>query len=191
MTGSGSRRVALAGAISVATVSAAAIAAAPFATASPDDPMQAARAASARFHSVEQAEQAGYTELADKFGNTCISSNAGGMGIHYVNGALLADAAIDPAAPEALVYEPQPDGSLKLVALEYLVLEPDLAGPHPILNADDLRIPSVLGQKMLRVPGFDEGGPFRVPAFFERHLWLWEDNPAGQFADWNPEVSCP
>ena len=155
--------------------------------------MQAARAASARFHSVEQAEKAGYTELADKFGNTCIASSAGGMGIHYVNGALLDDPAINPAAPEALVYEPQPNGSLKLVALEYLVFEQALGGPGPILNPDDLRIPRVLGQKMLRIPGIDEGGPFKVPAFFERHLWLWEDNPGpgGLFADWNPEVSCP
>ena len=23
------------------------------------------------------------------------------------------------------------------------------------------------------------------------HAWIWKHNPAGMFADWNPEVSCP
>lgn len=197
MTMNGRNRVALAATISAATVSAAALAAAPFATASPEDPMQAARAASARFHSVQQAEQAGYGELRDAAGIACIDSTSGGMGIHYVNGQLLGDAVVDPNQPEALVYEPQPNGSLKLVALEYIVFEDALTTNDAEIITDpaDNRIPTVLGQRLLRVQGPGETQPNRygVPAFFERHLWLWEDNPGpgGLFADWNPEVSCP
>ena len=28
------------------------------------------------------------------------------------------------------------------------------------------------------------------PGFDERHFWLYKSNPAGAFADWNPNVSC-
>ncbi len=23
------------------------------------------------------------------------------------------------------------------------------------------------------------------------HAWIWKNNPAGMFEDWNPKVSCP
>jgi hypothetical protein len=51
-------------------------------------------------------------------------------------------------------------------------------------------IPELLGQPMIRVL---DGNRYGVPAFFERHLWLWEDNPGpgGLFADWNPQIECP
>lgn len=26
--------------------------------------------------------------------------------------------------------------------------------------------------------------------FYLMHAWIWRPNPAGMFADWNPEVSC-
>lgn len=25
---------------------------------------------------------------------------------------------------------------------------------------------------------------------FKLHIWLWQNNPSGTFADWNPKVSC-
>ncbi len=36
------------------------------------------------------------------------------------------------------------------------------------------------------------GSPNRygIPAFYELHVWGWENNPAGVFADWNAHVSC-
>lgn len=164
------------------------------ATAHSPSPLQQVKGATARFHSAAQAEQAGYVELRDAAGIACIDSPDGGMGIHYVNTSLF-DATVDPLTPEALVYEPQPNGSLKLVALEYLVFEGALTGgtDERILNPDDPRIPDLFGVEMLRVPGPGEANANRygVPAFFERHLWLYEENPAGTFADWNPNVSCP
>ena len=32
-----------------------------------------------------------------------------------------------------------------------------------------------------------------VPAvgFWLKHAWIWKHNPAGMFADFNPEVTCP
>jgi hypothetical protein len=29
-----------------------------------------------------------------------------------------------------------------------------------------------------------------IPACYELHAWIWKHNPADQFANWNPNVSC-
>src|SRR5512145_2687365 len=81
------------------------------------------RAATARFHRVEEAIAAGY-ELGWVNGSGvriitgCVSHpTAGAMGYHYFNAELMADNAVDALEPEALVYAPAPDGDgLKLVA---------------------------------------------------------------------------
>ena len=31
---------------------------------------------------------------------------------------------------------------------------------------------------------------YGLPAFYELHVWAWEHNPNGNFADWNTTVSC-
>lgn len=159
------------------------------AQARPADDLTAARAATARFHSIHQAKAAGYAELDDAAGIACIDNPAGGMGIHYANGALVGDPALDPTSPEVLVYQPMPDGSLKLVALEYVILESTWRASHP----DPSDVPSLYGQDFERLPGPGEAQPqnrYGLPAFYELHLWLWKPNPAGMFDDWNPNVSC-
>ena len=40
----------------------------------------------------------------------------GGMGVHFVNPALIQDPAINPDQPEALVYAPDRDGTLQAIA---------------------------------------------------------------------------
>lgn len=127
----------------------------------------------ARFESVRQAEKAGYVP----FYICAEQPGVGTMGQHYVNFALVGDPAIDPLAPEALVYEPRADGGYRLVALEWVRVGLEVADG-----------PSVLGQPLLY-----RGAPNRYgiePGFYERHLWLYTDNPRGAFDDWNPTVSC-
>jgi hypothetical protein len=29
-----------------------------------------------------------------------------------------------------------------------------------------------------------------LSSFYELHVWAWEHNPNGSFADWNTQVSC-
>jgi hypothetical protein len=70
------------------------------------------RFATARYHSVVQAEKAGYVEFLE-----CFDSEEGGMGEHYVNLHALDDT-VDPIASESMVYEIV-DG--KLWAVEYIV----------------------------------------------------------------------
>lgn len=122
-----------------------------------------------RFRDVEIAVAEGYGPIACADGR-----NGGSMGIHYVNGDYLMndDNAIDLTKPEALMYEPQEDGSLVLVGLEYITLEGPAALEGHLFNYS--------------------GSPNRygLPAFYELHVWAWRDNPKGMFTDTNPNVSC-
>jgi hypothetical protein len=139
--------------------------------------LDAVRNATAAFHNVAAAEAAGYAPFyicTDKEG-------VGAMGQHFVNGALVADPAVDPLKPEALVYEPQPDGSLRLVAAEYVTFQDAWA------QAFGATQPTVLGTNMLAVGA---GNRYGLPPFWERHVWLWSPNPLGIFDDWNSRVSC-
>jgi hypothetical protein len=131
-------------------------------------------AVTARFHSISQADKAGYTPFGP-----CFESAAGGMGQHYVNDELADDSTVDPLQPEALVYEVR-DGSLQLVAVEWLI-------PAPADEAARERLaptmPFLYGQQL--------HDAFPVP-FFVLHAWVWRDNPSGTFADYNPHVgACP
>jgi hypothetical protein len=134
----------------------------------------AVRAVTAQFNSVAQAKKAGY----ERFYVCAEQPGVGTMGQHYVKFALVGDPAIDPLHPEALVYEPRPDGTLKLVALEWVRVGP-VTDPAP----------SVLGVPMLHVGSGNRYG-IEPDGFYERHYWLYKSNPLGAFADWNPRVSC-
>jgi len=140
-----------------------------------------AMAATARFHNVAAAEQAGYGILKDAQQIACIDNpGVGGMGIHYVKGDLVANPSVDASRPEVLVYEPQRNGRLKLVALEYVVFKSAWDATHS-------SPPTLFGQEFSTIA---EGNRYGLPAFYELHAWIWEFNPLGLFNDWNPRVSC-
>ena len=143
------------------------------------DDLAAARQATARYHDLDQA--AGYGEFRDAQGIACIAQpRQGTMGIHYVNGSLVMDATVDATTPEALVYEPRTDGTLQLVAVEYIVFQSawDAANSSP---------PSLFGHEFHLVTSPNRYG---LPPFYELHAWLWKPNPSGMFYEWNPNVSC-
>lgn len=133
--------------------------------------LAALRNATAPFEQYHAAAGAGYTLL---FLNACMAdpsgAGRGAMGNHYVNPALLDDT-VAVASPEALLYEPGPNGEQRLVAVEYVIpraawteaAPPRLFGRDFTLNTYDL---------------------------WALHVWVWKDNPAGLYADWNPSVSC-
>src|SRR2546428_133795 len=80
--------------------------------------VQVVRDATERFHDVAVAENEGYFL---QFG--CVSgSDAGAMGMHFVNFPLVMDGELDATRPEIVIYEPQQDGSLQLIGADYLVL---------------------------------------------------------------------
>ena len=147
--------------------------------ASPPDELQAVKAATASYHSLTQAQAAGYTTA----GEPCVAEpGLGAMGIHAVNGPLIGDPALNPLQPELLLYLPKANGKLELVGVEYFKVDADQN-----LATDDDR-PSLLGHPFDGpMPGHYPGQPIH----YDLHVWLWADNPAGLFAPFNPSLSCP
>ncbi len=131
--------------------------------------------ANKKFKDTADAEAAGWVLVENL--DHCFEDpgGAGAMGFHYINTTML-DTQLSENSPEALVYEPLSNGKLKLAAVEWIVpaapwdeagntMPPEIHGRHLHLN-------EALGVYVL-------------------HAWLFRDNPAGTFEDWNPKVACP
>jgi hypothetical protein len=147
-----------------------------------------AAVATARFHSLNQADRAGYAQPpAPAPLHECISNGAqGAMGFHFIKGSLL-DTTVNPTEPEALVYAPDKHGKLHLAALEYVVFQDAWNAAHPGT------MPELFGQMFMPVdaaPGHNGNTVFDIPPFFMLHVWIWNSNPSGLFNPWNPSVSC-
>jgi hypothetical protein len=84
------------------------------------------RQATAKYHDVNEALADGYIPVS---GCEAIPG-MGVMGIHYLNPALASDLAVDPLAPELLLYVPSGDG-LRLVGVEYWVAS--VGQPTPVV----------------------------------------------------------
>ena len=133
--------------------------------------LAALRAATAPYHDFDAATA---VDRWDTPITLCMSSAEGGMGYHYADVGNFG--VHDPARPQALIFEPEEDGSMRLVAVEYIVLD----GGTPGIK-DSPPPPPMFGQAYEYVPAFDVWG---------LHAWVWRNNPAGMFAAWNPNVSC-
>jgi hypothetical protein len=137
--------------------------------------------------------------------NHCVSAageglppELGAMGIHYIHPELLQITAVEPRVdgtgthtdwwrPGILIYEPQADGSLELIAIENLVFQAAweaegrdealvLNGRHWDHMADDPDTPG------------DEAHGFTP--HYDQHVWLWRENPAGILMPFNANVTC-
>ena len=122
--------------------------------------------------------------IADGYGpdpaTGCVSDeSSGAMGVHYVKPGLF-DGALDPSQPEALVYEPLANGSMRLVAAEFITFV-------DAWHENNAAPPVLSGQHF-----YYEGSPNRygLPPVYELHVWAFKENPNGMFAAWNPDVSC-
>jgi hypothetical protein len=134
------------------------------------------REATARFKDVSVAEAEGYSL---QFG--CVSGpDSGAMGLHFVNGAIVASGVLDATRPQIVIYEPQPDGRLKLIGADYLLIA-------SVWDASHSGPPELMGQLFHY---FESPNRFGLPAFYTLHVWAWKDNPNGAFVNWHPNVSC-
>ncbi len=111
--------------------------------------------------------------------------DAGAMGLHYVNMALLDEVnktgVLDATRPQIVIYEPSPDGSLRLIGADYVVFADAWKTKHPEGP------PELMGQLFHL---FDAPNRFGLPAFYTLHVWAWKENPNGAFVNWHPNVSC-
>lgn len=161
------------------------------------------RAATERFRDVKVALAEGY--IADP-GNMCDSAemmgrpaSLGAMGIHYFRPDMLGITGppsprvdgtgthTDFRKPAILIYEPQADGSLELVAVENLVFAKAWRA------AGNMAPPSFHGvqwDSMADDPktSIDEAHMFEP--HFDRHVWIYRENSNGVFAQFNPAVTC-
>ncbi|HEY1328851.1 MAG TPA: hypothetical protein VGI14_18070 [Casimicrobiaceae bacterium] len=153
--------------------------AAPLAAAQNLSPLvEKVRAATTRYVNVNVARSDGWVP-----GTPCVSGpDAGAMGVHFIMPSRVGDGELNPNEPEALIYEPMGSGALRLVGVEFIVLAADWAAKHPGGGT-----PALDGHLTHYV---GEPNRYGLPAFYELHVWAWQDNPNGSFADWNTTVSC-
>jgi hypothetical protein len=137
----------------------------------------AVREATEAFRDVRAAMDAGYASL----GSCVTGPERGAMGVHFAKGELLQDDSVNASTPELLVYEPV-GRRMRLVGVEFIVIADAWNASHP-----DGEPPVLMGQHLQFVPAPNR---YRLPAFYELHVWAWRDNPFGTFVDWNPTVSC-
>lgn len=123
----------------------------------------------------------------------------GGMGIHYFRPDLLGISAppnprvtgtgthTDFTRPAILIYEPNAQGKLELVAVENLVFK---EAWHAAGNAER---PSFHGrpyEEMADDPATPVDEAHMFEPHYDRHVWLYRENPNGVFAPFNPNVTC-
>jgi hypothetical protein len=170
----------------------------------PGEPtLEEVRRATERFRDIDAALAEGYIrdpfDLCDTAEMMGKPAALGAMGIHYFRPDLLGISAppsprvdgngthTDFLKPSILIYEPQADGSLALVAVENLVFAkawharghvapPTFHGVEYDTMADDPKTAA------------DDAHMFEP--HYDRHVWIYRDNPNGVFAPFNPAVTC-
>lgn len=190
----------VAGAISAAVI---AMGQSPVSTKSSEPTLAQVRAAVQKYKDVKAALADGYIkdpsgmcETAEMMGKP---AKLGAMGVHYFRPDLLGITAppnprvdgkgtyTDFHHPAVLLYEPQADGSMKLIGVENLVFEKAWKA------AGYSRAPTFHGvpfDHMVDNPAtkIDEAHGF-MP-HYDRHVWVIRNNPNGVFAQYNPNVTC-
>ncbi len=161
------------------------------------------RSATDRFRDINVALAEGFIrdpanlcETADMLGRPV---EEGAMGVHYFRPDLLGiteppsprvngnGTHTDFRMPAVLIYEPQADGSMELVAVENLVF---IAAWNEAGNAAPPSFHNVDYDVMADDPNtaIDEAHNFEP--HFDRHVWIYRDNPNGVFEPFNPTVTC-
>jgi hypothetical protein len=165
--------------------------------------LEEVRAATERFRDVKVALAEGYLRdpmnLCDTAPMMGRPAELGAMGIHYFRPDLLGISAppnprvdgngthTDFLKPSILIYEPQADGGLELVAVENLVFEKAWKAAG---NAERPRYLGVAYDHMFDDPATKVDEAHMFEPHFDRHVWIYRDNPNGVFAQFNPKVSC-
>lgn len=172
-------------------------------TASDEPDLETVRAATERFRTVDVALAEGYirdpADICDDATMLGKSAELGAMGIHYFRPDLLGitgppDPRVtgtgtytDFRAPAILIYEPQADGSLDLVAVENLVFA---AAWKEAGHEDPPSFHGVPYDYMVDDPSTEVDEAHMFEAHWDRHVWIFRENPNGVFAPFNPDVSC-
>jgi hypothetical protein len=191
--------------IALAAASAGALVMSSTGTASPtrEPSLDQVKKATERFRDVKVALKEGYVrdplnmcDTAEMMGRP---AKLGAMGIHFFRPDLLGITAppnprvdgngthTDFTKPGILIYEPQADGSLELVAVENLVFQKSW---HAAGNAKPPTFQGVEYDTMQDDPATRVDEAHLFEPHYDRHVWIYRDNPNGVFAQFNPDVNC-
>ncbi len=131
----------------------------------------------AKFHDQEYAISEGYV-----LGSHCVyAEGLGAMGYHYVRPDLVGGG-FNHIQPQALLYEPQEDGGMELVGVEYIIVAElwDMGNDEPPKLGDTVF-------DFMEAKPAGEGLEFDN---YQLHVWVWRPNPLGMYFPFNPDVSC-
>ncbi len=161
------------------------------------------RQAAERFRDVEVALAEGYVrdpmDICDTAEMLGRPAELGVMGVHYFRPDLLGitgppDPRVsgtgthtDFLSPSILIYEPQADGSLELVAVE------NLAFQEAWEAAGHTAPPSFHGvpyDRMADDPATEIDEAHMFEPHYDRHVWIFRENPNGVFSQFNPNATC-
>lgn len=173
-------------------------------TLQPGEPdLAAVRKVTERFRDVKVALAEGYIrdpfDLCDTAEMMGRPAELGAMGIHYFRPDLLGVTAppnprvngtgihTDFLKPAILIYEPQPGGALELVAVENLAFA---AAWKAAGNTSPPTFHGVAYNYMENDPKTRADEAHMFEAHYDRHVWIYRENPLGVFAPFNPKVSC-
>ena len=135
-------------------------------------------------------------ETADMMGKP---ASLGAMGVHFFRPDLLGVTAppsprvggvgihTDFRTPAILIYEPQADGSMELVAVENLVFD---KGWRAAGHTAPPTFHGVPYDTMIDDPATQIDEAHMFEPHYDRHVWLYRENPSGIFGQFNPAVSC-
>lgn len=127
-----------------------------------------------------------------------LPAELGAMGVHYIHPGRLGVTATAPrvdgtgthtdfAAPAILIYEPQADGSMELVAVENLVW---LAAWEAGGRAGPPAFRGRPWDRMVDDPATPADEAHGFMPHYDQHIWLYRANPAGELEPFNPAVTC-
>lgn len=154
-----------------------------------------------KYKDINVALEAGYMSPD----NHCVSAEGeglppelGAMGIHYMNPKLLEITGTEPRVsgdgthtdwmePAILIYEPQADGSMELVAVENLVFE---AAWEASGKTEELVLNGRKWDHMADDPNTPGDEAHGFAPHYDQHVWLFRENPLGDLMPFNPAVTC-
>lgn len=165
--------------------------------------LDAVKKATERFRDVKVALAEGYIrdpfDLCDTAEMMGRAASLGAMGIHYFKPDVLGVTGppnprvsgtgihTDFLKPSILIYEPQADGSLALVAVENLAFEGAWKAAG---NSAPPSFHGVAYNYMADDPATETDEAHQFAPHYDRHVWIYRENPNGVFAPFNPNVTC-
>lgn len=161
------------------------------------------RSLTERFRDVNVALADGYirdpSDMCETSAVMGLADSIGVMGIHFFRPDLLGITGppnprvdgtgtyTDFRKPAILIYEPQADGSLQLVAVENLVF---LRAWEAAGHTAPPTYQGVSYNRMVDDPATEADEAHHFEPHYDLHVWLHRENPRGMFAQFNPAATC-